>query len=239
MANKRKQYRVKPEPQDLTVCVTLSPSAPSLEGRIVDLSACGIKVLFAYRCDPSYRLKEVVNLKFISPHLPAPLITPGLVRFRGEGRTGRIYGFEFLDWLGLLTSLPPLLAEMFNQRGDFRVAPDPEEPIPINLENLPLARSAVLRDISSNGLSFLVPSNMETVLREVKTLDISFSLPPSPHRLYFRCQILREQLSEEGVTYGVCFDAKRTEGFHEKQNLVIQYIQRRQRQRLKVLSAQS
>lgn len=240
MENQRRQYRSSPESSELFAVAVVRSLSILVPGQVVDLSVGGISVFFEHGCDPIFALKDTVQLRLTSPHLKEPLSEPCLVRYRAETRQGRFYGLEFLDWLGLLARLPTKLAGHFNQRGHYRVEPDPNQPVPVRLQadarSAPV--SARLRDLSVTGISCLAASEAERTLADAFQVKVSLRLPDSPEVLDFHGNIIRRDLVPTGVCYAVFFDAKLTARFEKKASLLEMYVNERRKQMLDVLSRQ-
>jgi len=228
VAEKRRQYRI-PGQGELEIEVLKDGSA-QFPGTVVDISAQGVSLGFSVEEDPNTELREIVLLKITSTYLEKSIVVPSMIIRREELEDGRVYGIEFIDWLGLLAQLPIALAEMFNRRGDYRVEPNPEDPIQVTLEALPLRVNAWLRDISVVGLSAIIPSNLETVFRKVRKALVSFNLPHLGKKLKFQGRILHRNLTERGVCYGIVFRGEKTRAFQENQQLLAQYIQERKKE---------
>jgi hypothetical protein len=234
MPNKRKRYRVRPEStDDLTLAVARTGKS-SIAGRIADLSIEGVALFFDQRHDPVFALRDIVNLELSSKHLPEPLVVPSMVRHRSEVERGRLYGFEFVDWLGLLGKLPAALTGLFNQRGNYRVQPDPQNPVDVMIEGtlLPSPIQATLRDLSVAGISVQAAYTIENLLMKVELVQVSFELPFSPERLSFWGNIIHRDLIGQGICYGILFDDKRTPRFKKKQEVLIKYVSDRRQQLL-------
>jgi c-di-GMP-binding flagellar brake protein YcgR len=231
MGNKRRQYRVRSSrTNDLRVRFALPGSNKVISGSVVDVSAGGMGVFFRQKDAPDLALKQTLLVEIDSREFSQPLLVPIMVRRCDMAIGGRTYGLEFIDWIGLLASLPPRLRKLFNRRDDFRVEPDPEKPVEVSIEGLPIKVTATLRDCSPKGLSVCLPSNMETVLLTERQMKVSFRPPKSVFKVTFFGTILHRYLAEEGICYGIFFDPRRTEEFNKNQNLLIKYINERRRE---------
>jgi hypothetical protein len=222
----RRQYRVTPASAgDLSVGILVEDGEPRVPGQVVDISAGGIAVLFGVQSPPVYEIGQTLLLEMTSPHLGDRMVTPALVDHREECSEGRLYGFEFLDRLGLLARLPAELAGLFNQRRICRVEPDPENPVLVTVEGIGVAfeLQVFLRDLSTEGLSFRAPPLVEVALSKTRMVKVSFSLPDSPVPLRFQATIVHRDLIAGSICYGVCFYQERTPNFEEKQAKLEEY----------------
>ena len=162
--------------------------------------------------------------------LSEPLMVACRVRHAKGAADGRMLGVEIVDWMGLLARLPEDLKGFFSRRQNLRVNPRKPKIVEVSLEGVGLAARGRLRDISEMGLSFHVPSNMETALMEVPRVRVSFRLFRSKV-VSFIGIIIHRSLCEEGVCCGVCFDPERTEGFEQNQAVLAKYLAELRRER--------
>ncbi|MCZ6792092.1 MAG: PilZ domain-containing protein [Planctomycetota bacterium] len=134
MGDDRRQYRHYPDYKGQLSVVVVVAQERRAPQRIFNLSVGGMGVFFEHEHDPVYGLGSTVYVHMESPYLEGTLIAPCLVGHRMEMEGGRVYGFTFVDWIGLLSQIPRELAALFNQRGECRVEPLPDEPISITVE---------------------------------------------------------------------------------------------------------
>jgi hypothetical protein len=234
MTNKRRRYRVRPASREELTISAARPGKEPIPGRIVDVSLGGVGVFFDQWRGATFALKEQVSLELTSASLAKPLLVPGLVRRRAAVQGGQLYGFEFVNWVGLLAQLPRPLAKLFNQRGDLRVKPDPASAIAVLVEKeYPrIKMEATLRDISSNGISVSAPYTVENLLLSERSIKVTFFLPTPLAKLVFWGSVLHRSLGGRGISYGILFDKEKTPQFQKKQGLVVEYINERRRQTL-------
>ena len=230
MSKRRRQYRTKPASGLLKVHV-FGPERPS-RCAVEDVSIGGIRISFPASSAPGYSLRDVVPIEIRSEVLEEPLLVPSLVSSFSEENGKRIYGLEFIDWLGLLSRLPPPLREVFNQRRDQRVSPDPERPVTSEIHHPGSdARTPVaVLDISSMGLSFVVDSDAEEALRGREILDLSIRLPAATEALRFTASVLDWSLVPEGARCRLFFIEDPADGLERRQELLAAYVDARRRE---------
>lgn len=224
-SDRRRQYRVSPDSDELSVAV-FRPGCEDVPGSVVDLSAGGMNLVFPHGVDPMYKIGEGLYIKMSSCFLQGPIVVPSQVHRRKETEDGQLYALVFLDWLGLLSRLPPELASMFNQRSSYRFEPPSDQTIEVRVDGLDsdVRIEGPLRDLSSHGLSFRAPLSAEETLAHAKAIEVSFVLPTRSEALDFHCQIRYRDLSGDQVCYGLFFDPERTERFEDKQAEVSCYL---------------
>lgn len=231
MGNARRVYRVWLEAtEDLSVSC-LKPGGEDdldefVQGTIVDLTAKGMGIFFISEAECSPPLNESTQLKFESQHLPQPILTAAILRSRGQLAGGIVYGFEFVDGPAFLASLPPQLAALFNQRGNYRVEPDPEEPVKVKVTPVfpAVMFLAVLRDFSARGLSFRLSPERAQLIAGLKKVDVAFHLPAVREEFQFHGSIVHSETRPEGIVCGVCFNAALTKDFRRKQNKLLNLV---------------
>jgi hypothetical protein len=155
-----------------------------------------------------------------------------VVSHRAEEEAGVVYGFEFIDWLGLLSRLPRDLKTLFNRRGELRVPPHPERPIEVTIlvpEHAYRARVCAL-EVSASGLSFVIGIEAEEVFRDVGVLDLWLHLPNCAVDVQFGGTILNRDLVHDGIRYGIFFLEEETKDFGRKREMLAAYVTTRRRE---------
>ena len=154
-----------------------------------------------------------------------------------EAEGKRTYGLEFIDWLGLLSRLPPALREIFNQRGDHRVEPDPGHPVEstVHVPGRDAGIQVEVLDISSMGVSFVIDREAEAALQNPETLELSIRLPAGTETLDFKATVLEWNVVPEGARCRAFFLEEATDGFEERQELLAAYVAARRRELLGLL----
>ena len=233
MFSDRNSYRATlPSPEELSACVVCGQKEHA--ALITDISAAGIGLWFDEESDPHCNVGKSVVLRLMSPHLSAPLSVLCQVVHLRDREEGQVYGFGFLDWMGLRSALPERLAVAFNQRGDYRIEPDPNEPIGVIVTGVEVyfEVEAQLRDISVGGMSFRAESLAEFVLRKSRLVNVSFALPTHDTPLSFVARICHRDLAGGHINYGLFFIESETEMFAEQRETVLDYITARRKQGL-------
>ena len=230
MSTRRRQSRVRPGPNDALPVDLVLPGGMTYPARVVDLCCGGVGLYFPEGMAPQAAPGEIVYLRIYLADLSDPLMVASRVRHAKGATDGRVVGVEIVDWLGLLARLPEDLKGFFTRRQGFRVSPKHPKRVEVYLEGLDLTARGHLRDISEMGLSFQVPSNMETALMDVPRVSVSFC-PFRSQRVSFTGTIIHRSLCEEGVSCGILFDPKRTENFERNQAVVAKYLAKLRRKR--------
>ena len=226
----RQRYRASPEsPEQLSV-TAIDSRGRRLPAQIVDLSAGGIGLFFARQIDPDLSIGDTIYLHISSPQLPRKLVALAQVCRGATFDWGHNYGFKFVDWIGLLSQIPPGLAPLFNQRSEWRVKLEPKHVVAVAIEG-PAASAktyglvkGVLRDISPMGLSFRVKPDAEGVLSSSPLVHVSFVLPGSTEVLSFWARILHRETGGHSLCYGAMFDREATARFEEKQEKLVSIL---------------
>jgi len=230
MAGKRKRYRVRPSSSAEIEVALVKGKGTLLRGKVENLSQGGMGIFFDEDRAPSCALKDTVQLRISSPHLREPLFVAAVVSSCDQAKGGRVYGVEFVDWLGLLKQLPPPLDCVFNKRGDWRVEADQERPVEVMVEAPPLQIRALLHDLSPTGISIQVATRLGISFKSRRKVNVSFYLPYCYEKLSFSGEVVHGSLNGPGIRYGIAFSAERTYGFKRNKNLLQHYIHGRRRQ---------
>ncbi len=205
--NERRHHRSSTEAAtEVSVMVVKGEEQP-VPARLYELSAGGVRVFIDQKYQPIYGLGESVYLHLMSRTLEEPLVTPAVVHSLADADEGQNISFVFVDPIGLETDVPREFAELLNQRADFRVEPDIDQPIyvQIGLENRVLEISGTLRDISVTGLSFDTELQVEYELTQIRYVDLIFALPHMEEPMKINTRIRHRHLRNTGISYGVYF----------------------------------
>ena len=241
VTDERQQYQVSPAATgDLSVAVVRSPNE-HVPGIVADLSARGMGVIFDREVELALSAGEIVHLQIGSKHLSEPCLVPCVTHRSEEVEGGRLYGFEFVDRTWFLSQFPSAFPTLFNRRHDYRVEPDPRHPIEVTVEGITASFEikALLRDLSTEGLSFRASPLIPAALAKTKQIGVSFRLPDNPEPLRFLARIRHWDLIGDSICYGVLFDAEGTECFHLKQEALQTYITERRQEALNLLKTKN
>lgn len=231
ISEKRGRYRTSLS-TDLLSVATIDPDGRKTSGQVFDLSASGLGLFFDVRTDPDYASGTVLWLCIKSPFLREPIVAPAQIRRVTGCEFGRLYGFQLLEWPGLLSQIPSVAARVFNRRSEHRVKLDSDRPIQITLPRPPASPwervfqglKGALMEVSPMGLSFRVGSELADRIEPHLSVEVSFTLPDSTYEFAIWTKILRCAPRPDGLNCGVRFDAKRTEYFEEKQERLLMLL---------------
>lgn len=231
-------------PAELLQLAVKADTGATYFGEVLALGAPGIETRFDRENAPALAVGRVVTLAFRSPRFAKPMDLKASVTWREETELARGYGFRLEAGAELELSLQ-VLYSLVNQRHAHRVRPRMTESIAVVLalperdaagETRRKLRStkSVLRDISVSGLSVTVPPDVEPAFSEVELLQVAVHMPHGAMPLPLMAWVRNRRLEEAGVTYGLEFDAERSEQFDARHKEIVDYVMRRQREQLRV-----
>ncbi len=231
ISEKRRRSRTSLSTELLSVA-TIAPDGQKTSGHVFDLSATGLGLFFDFRTDPDYAAGSVLWLRIKSPFLREPIVAPAQIRRVTGCEFGRLYGFQLLEWPGLVSQIPSVAARVFNRRSEHRVKLDSDRPIQITLPRPPASPwervfqglKGALMEVSPMGLSFRVGSEIADQIEPHLSAEVSFTLPDSTYEFSIWTEIMRCASRPDGLNCGVRFDAKRTECFKEKQERLLMLL---------------
>ena len=232
---RRVQYRAEVEEgSGLQVAIANVVGSP-ISGLLLDLSAFGAGARFFVPDLPTVGVGQEVELAFTSERLKAPFTVGARVANRAEEEGSRRYGFRFLDGEPPGAQLSPVLRSLFNRRSAFRVAPDPESPVEVALEDTRGGPrfGGRLADVSATGAGVRVAPEAESTFSQDVKLGISLLLPDRADPVKLMGNIRHRRLVGTEIHYGVEFDPDLTEEFSRKQAIITKYVMQRQRAMLR------
>lgn len=224
MKDERRHYRALPLYEGQLAVDVVFDEDKIIPAHVIDVSIGGIGVFIDAEKDLGLEAGQHVFLRLTSPSLAEDVTTPGAVRRCTRTEGGVTYGFEFVDWMGLLSQLPAEVRVLFNQRSEFRVGVGPYRPIEVRGMTSPFRAEGILHDISPDGLCFHVPMGGEDVLSPGRLVRIDFRLPGVPQSLSFVAQIRHSEWNRGRFYCGVHFNSERTEEFRKKQGRVAEFV---------------
>lgn len=228
-SDERQRYRAAPESPDQLSAAAVDGQGRKIPGQIVDLSAGGIGLCFAQKLDPDLKVGDTIYLHLRSDQLQEPVVALAQVCRGSTFDWGHNYGFKFVDWMGLLSQIPPTLAPLFNQRSEWRVKLDPQHVVvsvegPVTSPKKFGPVKGILRDVSPTGLSFRVKPEAEEMMSSSPLVHVSFALPGSAEVLAFWARVLHCETCDDGIWYGAIFDQEATARFARKQKKLVSIL---------------
>lgn len=196
---------------------------------LVDLSSAGARVFIDQRFDPIFGIGEPLYLHLVSRSRQEPFVAAAVVRDRTEVEGGRAYAFVFVDPLGLSNDVPPEMAKLLNHRADFRVEPDPSQPIEItvSVDGKTMEKKGRIRNISTAGMSFTADLSLESDLTKIRHIHVAFELPDTIETILMHARIRHRYLKAAGICYGVFFLVDEKTAHH--QQAISAFVSSRQR----------
>lgn len=199
-----------------------------LEGVVVSARrTCAVIELVAVEGAP-YCVAQEVRLTFL---------TGGAVQ--GRRVQGRVQALEDQeDRLIVEVEIDPTTGELLcsglGYRDDYRVFPDPKNPLEVRLR--PRGTEAwyrtLLKDVSASGMGVLVDAFTDRALAEHREVDIVLELPGLDSLIACVGRIRYRRLVGCGIKHGVEFAPDLTPGFASVERRVNEYVMNRQRQLL-------
>ena len=232
----RKHYRLVPESAfDVTI---LEGGHEAIPGHVQDISANGVGVRFAKPGGPALLIGRTLELRFTCSS-PNPIVVSARVRQRNETSDSCSYGFGFTHMGQLRELLMTELSRTFNQRGMFRVPPtrDGDAETLLQHGNAESVRAQVI-SISGTGMACALPAAEDATFLRSDRLKVVLTLPACPEALHLEAHIrTRCFMNDIQLRYGIAFDLQATANAGQRQDLVIQYVTRRQREILRASAA--
>jgi c-di-GMP-binding flagellar brake protein YcgR len=158
--NKRRQYRATADFEKLVQLQLLGPKVHAHNVRLLDLSSGGAGVELPASASGMLLMRDLVELRVLSPRLPETIDMRGKVAWLDEAAARPKVGIVFVNWREHRMLLDSQLKGLFNEREAFRVEPDHRHPITaeIHLDDGATTLQVKLRDISVLGLALRIPA---------------------------------------------------------------------------------
>jgi hypothetical protein len=180
----------------------------------------------AYPADqaPLLLIGQTVSLGFRGEALEGVAHARGVVVRRADDGGVRTYDFQ-LDHLG-----GTALDAAVNRRASLRVPPEPGSPVRVNLRQDPADPGvhALMRDLSTGGMSVLVGREQEWLLARVDRVWLELRLPGATRELQLVGRVVHRRLERTAIHYGIAFEEPE-EGREAPLEAVRRYVEDRSR----------
>jgi len=177
--DRRKQYRVTTEFDELVKIELLGPKVHARNVRLLDLSAGGAGIELPEHTGGLLRIRDRIELSMLSPKLPTDIKMDARVCYLDERGARPKVGLAFESWREHRILLDSELRTLFNEREAYRVEPAVQDPLVVELH----ARGGRLvvhggvRDLSVLGFGLWVPTSALEHLRDGASIDLHLSFP--------------------------------------------------------------
>ena len=236
MPLRKKSIKVGPKSRDGLAATIRSDATPMLLGRVCGLDREQLKIEVADK-GAGLPLGSEARLTLSTPLAPGPMALTAQCVSREDGVRGgkavRTYGLRLLDLEAVDPRLTEKLYRLFNRRGSVRIPMD-SAPAAVCThtgdEDRDKPSRAALIDISPSGAGFLVAGQLEQGLADANTVLLRFRLPGDEQVLQLAAMIQGRRLRDDGILYGVEFDAERTANFVELHDQLSEFVRRAERE---------
>ncbi|MCA8948235.1 MAG: PilZ domain-containing protein [Planctomycetes bacterium] len=236
MGSRRAHYRTVPNRWD-QLRLEVVTSGGTLAAELLDISGSGLRLTLVEEYDRPAELGDTLTVRVHSDDLRQPLEIAALVVHSEHVDRRWEFGLQFLDWMGVVASVPKSMATMFNLRADPRLVMDPSIPVEVLIRGFEseFELRGVLCDVSRSGLSFSTQLLSKCVLNHIDHCIVEFT-PPGQRRLYvFGSCIRYATLTGDSLRYGVWFDPTLTADFGLQQATLGAYVEERLETAVKTL----
>ena len=214
------------------------PGEGVFTGKLLVVGPRGAEVSFGPGKLPSMDIGAELTLNVRASSLRHPLHVTATVNSRSDEDGTRRYGFSFVDDEPEEVRNPALVS-LYNRREAFRVRPDVATAPMVTLRAVEGDRRATgrLLDVSVTGIAVLLPVDVAATMDDDAGFDFDLSLPNGPTLAL--SAILRNRIETRGgVRCGLTLDLERTQRFEDRQESILQWVMRRQREILRQVSLQ-
>lgn len=236
-ADRRKQYRVTAEFDELVQIEFRGPKLVCDDVRLLDLSAGGAGVELPDEANGLLRMRDRISLSMRSPKLSEPLEMSARICHLDERRARPKVGLSFESWRDHRALLDSELRSLFNEREAFRVEPSVADPIEVEVHAKAgrLVVHGEVRDLSVLGFGLWMPVSSLDHLRPGARVALHFQLPGEDEVVTAPCQI-RFMRREEGRARAIS-GLRMAEGLRVQprtRQAVTRYVMNRQRELLRM-----
>jgi len=206
----------------------LLPGQKKVTGELAGVDMSHAAMSFPVRECPNLERDERIRLSLTLVESRKTLDMDALVKGSRSSKDRVLYQFKLIDTDRLLREQDPVLTGLFNRRGAFRVKPDPQDPISVDLiRNIHSGKGSMI-DISTLGVALRVLPSSAPWHRYADQVSISFTLPGSGDTFRLDGRIARVSPLEKGTVLGVEFDRDKTKRIRPQEQSISRYVLQRQ-----------
>ncbi len=236
-ADRRKQYRVTAEFDELVHIEFRGPKVVCDNVRLLDLSAGGAGVELPRSATGMLRLRDRVEMSLRSPKLRSPLEMVARICHVDERQPKPKLGLSFESWRDHRALLDSELRTLFNEREAFRVEPSIADPIDVEIQAKAgrLVVHGEVRDLSVLGFGLWIPPSAMDHLSPGAKVAVHFKLPGEDEAITAPCQVrfVRREEGRDRALTGL----RMAEGLRvrpQARQAVTRYVMGRQRELLRM-----
>ncbi len=189
---------ISPDPRSELSVTLRTEDDTRFAGRLVATGPSQVEVDFPAGAAPSLPIYAASNLHFSGGGLPAPIQISARVTERKD-RAGRRTYFFRIDTEGCMA-----LANVFERRVSSRVPPHEEVFVSLQLEGFLAPVEARLNDISTEGVSVILPMREDEQLYETESVHMTFVLS-GYDPIMLGGLVSNRSMSPGAVRYGIEF----------------------------------
>jgi hypothetical protein len=226
----RKQYRAKAKDFSPFQFNLVLPGRELLPGAIFNTSMNGAAIAFDPQRFPNFALNERVKLQLSMTPSKKIIMVDATLKHLRNANNNVICRFQFADPSSLAKNLDISLMSYFNRREAYRVKPDINEPIEVDVEWNDGSTQGRVIDISLTGMGLGVTPEVTEIPGYPEPVTLSFRLPISEKTVMIVGTTVHPRPSGKIILYGIKYDWGQTENSYQQESVITSYVIYRQRE---------
>ncbi|MGD8770324.1 MAG: PilZ domain-containing protein [Desulfobacterales bacterium] len=226
----RKQYRTKDKDFSPLQFNLVLPGRELLPGAIFNTSMNGAAIAFEPQRLPNLALNERVKLQLTMTQSKKVIMVDATLKHLKNANNNVICRFQFADPSSLAKNLDISLMSYFNRREAYRVKPDINEPIEVDVEWNGGSTQGHVIDISLTGMGLGVKPDVTEIPGYPEPVTLSFRLPISEKTLMIVGTTVHPRSLGKIILYGIKYDWGQTENSYQQESVITSYVIYRQRE---------
>jgi len=226
----RKQYRNKAKDFSPFQFNLVLPGRELLPGAIFNTSMHGATIAFDPQRLPNIALNERVKLQLTTTQSKKIIMVDATLKHLKNANDNVICRFQFADPSSLAKNLDISLMSYFNRREAFRVKPDINEPIVVDIEWGDGSTQGRVVDISQTGMGLGIKPEVTKMPGHPEQVILSFRLPTSKKTIKIVGTTVYPRPSRKIILYGIKYDFGQTENSYQQESAITSYVIYRQRE---------
>jgi len=226
----RKLYRNKAKDFSPFQFNLVLPGRELLPGAIFNTSMHGATIAFDPQRLPNIALNERVKLQLTTTQSKKIIMVDATLKHLKNANDNVICRFQFADPSSLAKNLDISLMSYFNRREAFRVKPDINEPIVVDVEWNGGSTQGRIIIISFTGMELGVKPEVTEIPGYPEQVALSFRLPISEKTLRIVGTAFHPRPLGKIILYGIMYDWVKTENSYQQESVITSYVIYRQRE---------
>jgi hypothetical protein len=226
--------------KDTPVDIVLFDSGKEFSGQVTGAFEGGATASFSQKTRFAPPVGEEVRCEVRNEFFELPLEMHLELKHREDSDNQVEFRFEWSRPEEFKQQLTSKLQRTFNRRKYFRVPPDTSDPVKAILRLVDqqtkkkLATEAAVIEVGGGGITAEVDPRVEARLAGLVQVELEFNIPGYQTQITMDVTLKHRHMTGRTIRYGLQYIRQDTKEYEQSEEVIIDYVMKRQREILKV-----